>query len=249
MNETRGCMDIQGKNALVTGGAHRLGKAIALALALAGANIAIHYHRSREQAETTLTELRAWGVHAEAIQGDLSVVVEAERVVDQAVAALGGLSILVNSAGIWGKTPLGSVTEARWDELIDTNTRSAFFIAQRAAPYLRQAHGVIINIADVGVLRPWKNYTPYLVSKGGIVTLTEALAKDLAPEVRVNAIAPGPVLLPNDWGVEEHERTAKTVLLGRVGTPEDVAQAALYLASADFVTGVILPVDGGQRLI
>ena len=242
-------MNLQGKPALVTGGAHRLGKAIALALARAGANVAIHYHSSREQAEVTLAELRALGVQAEAIAGDLAVVAEAERVVDEAAAALGGLALLVNSAGIWGKTPLGSVTEARWDELIDTNTRSAFFTAQRAAPFLRQARGAIINIADVGVLRPWKNYTPYLVSKGGIVTLTAALAKDLAPEVRVNAIAPGPVLLPDDWGAEERERTAKTVLLRRVGTAEDVAQAALYLASADYVTGVILPVDGGQRLI
>ena len=152
------------------------------------------------------------------------------------------------NAGIWGKTPLGTVAPERWDELLNTNLRAAFFTAQRAAPALRAAGGAIINIADVGALRPWRNYTPYLVSKGGIVTLTEALAKDLAPEVRVNAVAPGPVLLPDDWTEEQAAKTAKGVLLGRVGTPEDVAGAVVFLAQADYITGVVLPVDGGQRL-
>jgi pteridine reductase len=170
-------------------------------------------------------------------------------VVDEAIARWSRLDLLVNSAGIWGTDPIGSVTEARWAELLDINLRTAFFAAQRAAPALRAAHGAIVNIADVGALRPWRNHTPYLVSKGGLLTLTEALAKDLAPEVRVNAIAPGPVLLPNDWTAEQAERAARSVLLRRLGRAEDVAQAVIYLASADYVTGVILPVDGGQRLI
>ena len=241
-------MDLVKANVLVTGGAHRLGRAIALAFGRAGANVAIHYHSSASEAEATLADLRALGIHAVAIRGNLADVAEAEAVVDAAVAQLGGLGVLVNSAGIWGSTPLGTVTAERWDELIATNLRAAFFTAQRAAPHLRQAHGAVINIADVGVLRPWKNYTPYLVSKGGVVTLTEALAKDLAPEVRVNAIAPGPVLLPNDWDAKKAEETAKTVLLKRLGSAEDIAQAALYLASAEYITGVTLPVDGGQRL-
>jgi NAD(P)-dependent dehydrogenase (short-subunit alcohol dehydrogenase family) len=242
-------MDLKGNAALVTGGAHRVGKAIALALGRAGANVAIHYHRSAAPAEATLAELRALGVEATAIRGDLAVIAEVERVVDEATARWGRLDLLVNSAGIWGATPIGSVTEARWEELLDLNLRSAFFAAQRAAPALRAARGAIVNIADVGALRPWRNHTPYLVSKGGLLTLTEALAKDLAPEVRVNAIAPGPVLLPDDWTSEQAERAARSVLLRRLGRAEDVAQAAVYLASADFVTGVILPVDGGQRLI
>jgi pteridine reductase len=141
------------------------------------------------------------------------------------------------------------VTEARWEELLNTNLRSAFFAAQHAAPALRAARGAIVNIADVGAIRPWRNHTPYLISKGGLLTMTEALAKDLAPEVRVNAIAPGPVLLPDDWTTEQAERSARSVLLGRLGRAEDVAQATVYLACADYVTGVILPVDGGQRLI
>ena len=242
-------MDLKGTVALVTGGAQRLGKAIALALGRAGAKVAIHYHHSAAAAEATVAELRALGVEAFALQGDLAVVAEAERVVDEAAARWGRLDLLVNCAGIWGATPIGSVTEARWEELLNTNLRSAFFASQRAAPALRAARGAIVNIADVGALRPWRNHTPYLVSKGGLLTLTEALAKDLAPEVRVNAIAPGPVLLPDDWNAEQAERAARSVLLRRVGSAEDVAQATVYLASAGYVTGVILPVDGGQRLI
>jgi pteridine reductase len=241
-------MDLNGRAALVTGGAHRLGKAIALALACAGAHVAIHYHRSATQAEATLAELRAMGVEAAAIQGDLTVVAEVEQVVDAALARWGQLDLLVNSAGIWGATPLGSVDAARWAELLDTNLRSAFFAAQRAAPALRAAHGAVVNIADASALRPGRNYTPYLVSKGGLLTLTEALAKELAPEVRVNAVAPGPVLLPDDWTAAQAERAARSVLLRRLGSPEDVAQAVVYLAGAEYVTGVILPVDGGHRL-
>ena len=242
-------MELKGSVALVTGGAHRVGKAIALALGQAGANVVIHYHRSAAPAEETLAELRALGVEASAIRGDLTIVAEVERVVDEAIACWGRLELLVNSAGIWGALPIGSVTEARWEELLNTNLRSAFFAAQHAAPALRAARGAIVNIADVGAIRPWRNHAPYLISKGGLLTMTEALAKDLAPEVRVNAIAPGPVLLPDDWTAEQAERSARSVLLGRLGRAEDVAQAAVYLACADYVTGVILPVDGGQRLI
>jgi pteridine reductase len=242
-------MELTGSMALVTGGAHRIGKGIALALGQAGANVAIHYHRSAVQAEATVAELRALGVEAFAIAGDLAVVAEVERVVDSAIMHWGRLDLLVNSAGIWGATPIGSVTETRWAELLDTNLRSAFFAAQRAAAALRAAHGAIVNIADVGALRPWRNHTPYLVSKGGLLTLTEALAKDLAPDVRVNAVAPGPVLLPDDWTAEQAERAIRSVLLRRLGSAEDVAQAVVYLAQADYVTGVTLPVDGGQRLI
>src|SRR5258706_4065370 len=167
-------MELNGQAALVTGGAHRLGKAIALALAQAGVKVAIHYYRSAAQAEATLAELRATGVEATAIQGDLAVVAEAERVVDAAITHWGRLDLLVNSAGIWGTTPIGSVDEVRWAELLDTNLRSAFFASQRAAPALRAARGAIVNIADVGALRPWRNHTPYLVSKGGLLTMTQA---------------------------------------------------------------------------
>lgn len=242
-------MDLHGRVALVTGGAHRVGRAIVLGLARAGARVVVHYHRSADQAREVQAELSAIGADSRLLAGDLSVVAQAERVVDEAIGCWGQLDLLVNSAGIWGSTPIGTVSEARWDELIDTNLRSAFFTSQRAAPALTAARGAIVNIADVGALRPWRNHAPYLVSKGGLVTLTEALAKDLAPHVRVNAVAPGPVLLPDDWTPEQAERTAATVLLRRLGSPDDVAQAVVYLAQAEYVTGVVLPVDGGDRLM
>jgi pteridine reductase len=241
-------MDLHGTVALVTGGAHRLGRAIALGLGQAGANVVVHYNQSAEQAQLVVYDLELLGVHAIAVGGDLSRVPEVERVVDTAVERWGRLDVLVNNAGIWGSTPLGTVTEQRWSELLDTNLQSAFFAAQRAAPALRTAGGAIVNIADVGALRPWRNHTPYLVSKGGVITLTEALAKDLAPDVRVNAVAPGAVLLPDDWTPEQIERSTRNVPLNRLGRPEDVAHAVVYLAQADYVTGVVLPVDGGRRL-
>lgn len=242
-------MNLHGAGVLVTGGAQRLGRAIALGLGRAGANVMIHYHRSAEQAQAVVAELRALGIEAAAVQGDLARVADAERVADAAIAQWGKLNLLVNNAGIWGRTPLGTVSAEQWDELLATNVRGAFFIAQRAASALRETQGAIVNIADVGALRPWRNYTPYLVSKGAVVTLTETLAKDLAPNVRVNAVAPGPVLLPDHWTAEQAEKTAQSVLLGRVGRPEDIADAVLFLARADYITGVILPVDGGQRLV
>jgi pteridine reductase len=242
-------MDLHGSVALVTGGAHRLGRAIALALGRSGANVVIHYHRSADQARTVVDELIGFGVEATSFSGDLALVADVEQLVDRAIACWGRLNLLVNNAGIWGSTPIGTVTQERWDELIATNTRSAFFAAQRAVPALRAARGAIVNIADVGALRPWRNHTPYLVSKGGVITLTEALAKDLAPEVRVNAIAPGPVLLPDDWTPAQAESAARTVLLRRIGSPDDIAQAVVYLAQAEYVTGVVLPVDGGNRLL
>ncbi len=241
-------MTLHGKAALVTGGARRLGRAIALALGRAGMRVAIHYHASASAAEEVLAELRAAGAAGVAIPGDLNRTADCERVVDEALAQWGGLDLLVNNAGVWGPTPIGSVTEERWDELLNTNLRSMFFVAQRAAAALRASRGSIVNIADVGARRPWRNYTPYLVSKGGVVTLTRALAKDLAPEVRVNAIAPGPVLLPDDWSAEQIAQVERTTLLRRVGSPDDVAGAVLYLAQAGYVTGVILPVDGGYLL-
>lgn len=242
-------MDLHGRAALVTGGARRLGRAIALALGRAGADVTVHYHRSAGPAAEVVGELRGLGVAADAVSGDLADPAAAERVVDAALARWERLDVLVCSAGIWGKTPLGSVTPERWDELHHTNLRGMFFAAQRAAPALRAARGAIVTIADAGALRPWRNYTPYLVSKGGVVTLTEALAKELAPDVRVNAVAPGPVLKPDGWSEARGAPPARRTLLGRWGAPEDVAQAVVYLATADYVTGVVLPVDGGQRLI
>jgi pteridine reductase len=239
---------LKGKRALVTGGARRLGRAIAIELARAGADVAVHYHQSAAEAADTVAELRAAGVIAGAAQGDLADPQACERVVDEAAALLGGLDLLVNSAGIWGPTPVGAATAERWDALVDTNVRSAFLLAQRAAPLLRASRGAIVNITDVGVERPWRSHAAYLASKGALVALTRALALDLAPEVRVNAVAPGTVLLPDGWTAEQSERAARRTLLRRLGRPEDVGQAVVFLAGADYVTGAVLPVDGGGSL-
>ncbi|GAB4108617.1 MAG: pteridine reductase [Roseiflexaceae bacterium] len=225
-----------------------MGRSIALAFARAGADVIIHYHSSVEQAEATLGELRGLGVRAWAFQADLAHTTDAVRLGQQALAQAGRLDVLVNSAGIWGPTPIGEVTEERWEQLFGTNLRGAFFLTQQLAPALREARGAIINIADAGLWRPWRNHTPYLTTKGGVVAMTEALARDLAPEVRVNAIAPGPVLLPDDWNEQQASRASRTVLLQRVGSPDDVGQAAVFLAQADYITGVVLPVDGGAHL-
>lgn len=241
--------DLKGTVVLVTGGAHRLGRAIALGFARAGADVIIHYHRSAAEAEATLAELRGLGVRAAALQADLSDVAQAEHLADAALAQWGRLDGLVNSSGVWGATPIGEATPEQWDQFVNLNLRGAFFLTQRAVPALRAARGAVVNIADAGALRPWRNYTPYLISKGGLLTMTEALAKDLAPEVRVNAVAPGPVLLPDGWGAEQAQRAAKSTLLRRVGSPDDVADAAVFLARADYITGAVLPVDGGNQLL
>lgn len=247
MHEKGAAMELQQKVALVTGGAQRLGRAITLALGAAGMRVVLHYHRSAA-AQATLAELAARGVEARAVGGDLAAVTEAARVVDEAVAQWGRLDLLVCSAGLWERTPLEDATEAQWEQLFAVNVRSVFFMAQRAAPQLRSAHGSIVAIADALIERGWKDYTPYLASKAALAMTIKNLARDLAPDVRVNAVAPGPVLLPDDWSAEQRARAARGTLLGRVGTPEDVAEAVLYLARADYITGVVLPVDGGMRL-
>lgn len=241
-------MDLRDKVVLVTGGAQRLGRAISLAMAAAGANVMIHYNSSAEQAHATIADVQQHGVQADSVQGSLLDVAAAEGVIDATVKRWGRLDVLVCNAGIWGATPLGTTTPERWDELVALNARTPFFMAQRAAPHLRAAGGSLVGIVDTGVFRSWKNYTPYLASKGALATVLQNLAKDLAPDVRVNGVAPGPVLLPEDWSSEQVAKTARTTLLQRVGTAEDVAGAVVYLASADYVTGVLLPVDGGQRV-
>jgi pteridine reductase len=241
-------MKLDSTVALVTGGAHRVGRAIALALAQHGATVIIHYNRSHKQADQTVQELQAYQSAATAIQANLAEVAEAEALIDHAVDHAGRLDLLVCSAGIWGRMPLGSVSVQQWDDLFALNVRSTFFLAQRAAPHLRAAKGSLITITDVGVETTWKNYAPYLASKAALAMLTRNLAHDLAPDVRVNGVAPGPVLLPEDWDDQQREQARRSTLLGRVGSAEDVADAVVYLACARFVSGVIIPVDGGHRL-
>jgi NAD(P)-dependent dehydrogenase (short-subunit alcohol dehydrogenase family) len=241
-------MNLQGKVALVTGGARRLGKAVVLKLAERGARVVIHYHHSVEDAIATAAEVEQLGGEAKIVQGDLSQVDQVDRVVSEAAATWGRLDILVNNAAIFFDTPLDRVTEEQWDYLFDVNLKGAFFCSQRAAAEMRRNDGgVIINFVDTGIYITWKNYTPYLISKAGVEQMTYAMAKELAPDIRVNAVALGPVLLPDGHTTAEGEKFAATTLLQRLGGSDALAEAVLYLIEADFVTGVVLPVDGGQR--
>jgi len=242
-------MDLRGKVALVTGGAVRVGKAIALALASAGADVAITYNSSADAAVVTAQEITALGRRVFTYQADMAQAAAAEAAVAATVAALGRLDVLVNSASLWRRTPWDELDEAAWDQLLDINLKGPFMCAKAAAPHLA-AHGdgAIVNIVDLSAYVPFRNYMPHSAAKAGLVNLTYALAAELAPVVRVNAIAPGPVLPPPDYTPAQIAATGRRTLLGRWGTAEDVAQAVVFLAQAPYITGVVLPVDGGERL-
>ncbi len=242
-------MELAGRRALVTGAGRRLGRAIAVGLARAGCDVALHYRESRVGAEEAAATIRALGRAAALFPADLRDAAAARRLPEQAAAALGGLDVLVNSAGILVQQRLEDVTPSSWDETLDLNLRAYFFVAQGAAPHLRRAHGRIVNLADEAAFEPWPDYVPHSVSKAGVVMLTQGLARALAPEVTVNAVAPGAVLLPEAWDAATRARFARTTPLGRLGSPDDVVQAVHYLlAGGDYVTGTTLIVDGGRLI-
>jgi len=242
-------MDLNGKAALVTGGAVRVGKAIALALAAAGADVVINYHSSADAAIQTVAEIEALGRRALAVKADVSQGSQVQTLVDAAVERLGRLDVLVNSASLWRRTPWAELDEAAWDQLVDIALKGPFLCARAAAPHLT-AHGdgAIVNIVDLSAIIPFRNYLPHSAAKAGLVNLTYSLAMELAPAVRVNAIAPGPVLPPPEYTEQQVQAAARRTLIGRWGTAEDVAQAAVFLTQAPYITGVMLPVDGGERL-
>ena len=243
-------METTGKVALVTGSGVRVGKRIALALAGTGMHVAVHYHSSASPADETVAEIRAFGVEAESFQADLSQTASIRSLIGAIDERWGRLDVLVNSAAIFPRTPWDEIDEATWDRTLDVNLKAPFFTAWNAVPLMRRnGGGKILNIADWAGLRPYKNYLPYVISKGGIVTMTKAMAKELAPEIAVNAIAPGPVMLPEDFDAAAAERIRKGTLLQRLGSPDDIAQSAVYLvAMTDFVTGHVLVVDGGRLI-
>ncbi|HLF28926.1 MAG TPA: SDR family oxidoreductase [Anaerolineae bacterium] len=255
-------MEIRNRIALVTGGAHRVGKAIALALAQAGAHTIITYLSAADEAAQTLREIEALGVQALALPLDQRDTTQIETLLETIGDRFGRLDILVNSAAIMERRLLFDVTPDDWDRTLDTNLRGPFFIAQAAARLMlgqrpeRSAagsddaatHGCIINIADASALHPWPSYIAHTVSKAGLVALTKALALALAPAIRVNAVAPGAVLKPQAWSDAHWRQLAERIPLGRSGAPEDVAEAVLYLIRSDFVTGQLLVLDGGREL-
>jgi pteridine reductase len=241
-------IELAGQRALVTGGAKRVGRSIALALARQGMRLALHYHSSRSDAEKTLEGVRALSADALLLAADLSDRDAARTLVDRAVTALGGLDLLVLSAANFERIALDAVDDAAWDRSLGLNLASQFAIAQRALPALRAARGSIVFITCSSASTPFRNHLPYVVAKGGLKQLMRVLALEAAPDVRVNAVAPGTVLPPESLDPASVERLAQSVPLRRTGVPDDVAEAVVYLASAPFVTGQEIAVDGGRAV-
>jgi pteridine reductase len=244
-------MPLDGKVALITGSARRLGAAMARRLHSAGAQVAIHYRSSSTEADALAGALNAQRPgSAVAVRADLLDVARLPGLVDSVAQAFGRLDILINNASTFYPTPVGEITLAQFDDLIGTNLRAPLFLAQAAAGQLRLREGLIINMVDIHASRPLKRHPVYCSAKAGLVMLTRSLARELAPQVRVNGIAPGPVLWPEgDLDPELKKNIIDRTALKRMGSPEDVARAALYFAAeAPFVTGQILAVDGGRSL-
>ena len=237
---------LRGRVALVTGGAIRVGRAIGLALAREGCSVGVNYHQSRNAAAATVREIRSLGGEAAPIRADLAKASEVKKLVSQTISRFGRLDLLVNNAGIFFRTPLAETTPAQWDRLLDVNLRGSFLCSQAAARVMERAGGRIINIGDVAGVRAWPGYIPYCVSKAGLLMLTKALALALAPRIQVNCVAPGAVLLPDDFPPRLKRRLKRNIPMGREGDPDDVAAAVLFFATApSYITGQVLFVDGG----
>jgi pteridine reductase len=210
--------------------------------------VAVHYARSEKGAREVADEIIAAGGDARTLPGDLTDPATAPRLVEHTAKVLGGFDVLVNSAAVMLRTPVGEVLVEDWDAMFALNLRAPFFLCQAAARAMAERGGVIVNIADLAAFEAWKSYIPHSITKAGIVQMTRSLAHALAPKIRVNAVAPGAVLLPEGWTEEQTEKLIATTPLGRIGTPEDVSQAVMYLICADYVTGETIIVDGGRHV-
>ncbi len=244
-------LPLAGRCVLVTGGAKRLGAAIGRRLHAAGAHVVVHYHQSRPAADALVAELEAARAgSALAVRADLHDVERLPTLIEAALARFGRLDVLVNNASTFYATPVGTITPAQFDDLVGTNLRAPLFLSQAAAAALRESRGLILNMVDIHGRRPLKAHPVYSAAKAGLVMLTKSLARELGPEIRVNGIAPGPVLWPErplDEALKA-EIVAKTALQ-RSGSPEDIARTACFFAAeAPYVTGQVIAVDGGRSL-
>jgi pteridine reductase len=242
---------LQGKTALVTGGARRVGAAIARRLHAAGANLMLHYRDSAADADALAAELNLLRPKsASTVKAELLAPIAPRALVSAALESFGGLDLLVNNASAFFPVALGAIEPSHWEELIGANLRAPLFISQEAAPHLAKSQGAIVNIVDIHAERPLKGYSVYSIAKAGLAALTRSLALELAPQVRVNGVAPGAIAWPADgqFDPDERRRILATTPLGRVGSPEDIAQAVHFLACAPYVTGQILAVDGGRSI-
>ena len=242
---------LAGRTVLITGAAKRIGAALARGFHAAGANVAIHYHRSASEAERLRDELNTSRKNsAIATSANLLDLAQLPDIVERTVAAFGRLDVLINNASSFYPTPVGTISPEQWQDLMGTNLKAPLFLSQAAAPFLKRANGSIINMIDIHAQRPLRNHPVYSTAKAGLAMLTKSLARELGPEIRVNGIAPGPILWP-EGGIDrelEEEIISKTVLKRR-GSPEDIVRTALFLAAeATYVTGQILAVDGGRGI-
>ncbi len=243
-------MEVPGKIALVTGGAHRVGREIAIALAQAGCHLAIHYHNSEKAAKDTASAAKALGVNAAIFRSDLRKLDQIEGLFQLIDSEFGHLDILVNSAAIMNKIAFQKADEEDWHNTIDLNLKAPFFCIQQAAERMQiNGAGAIVNISDLAGLRPWREYPVHSVSKAGLEMLTKVAARAYAPEIRVNAVAPGPVLKPDGMPDARWQEIGDTLPLQRPGNASDVARAVIFLLENDFITGETLVVDGGNRLV
>lgn len=243
-------MKIAGSTAVITGGARRVGRHVAKRLAERGANIVLNYRTSAEEAREAVAEFKALGAGCLAVQADVATRAGVDAILAAAIGEFGSVEILINNASIYYPTPLRELTEEDWDRNIAVNLKGPFLGCWIFGLHMvERGRGKIINVADWAVDRPYVNYVPYFAAKGGIVTLTKAMAKELAPKVHVNAVAPGPILLPEGFTPEMIRAVEAATLVRRIGDPEDIAQTVLYLIEGtDFVTGAVIPVDGGRQV-
>jgi NAD(P)-dependent dehydrogenase (short-subunit alcohol dehydrogenase family) len=243
-------LNLKGRRALVTGAAVRVGRAIALKLAERGADIAVHFNRSGEEAKETADEIRGRGVKAIVVQSDMSRSQQIDSMVKEIESGLGPLDVLVNSASVYDSKLFEDLTEEDWDRNFEINVKAPFLLGRRIGPEMKKrGEGKIVNIVDWATERPYKEYIPYCASKAALVNLTKSMALALSPEVQVNGVAPGPVLLPENFSEKEIEAVKRAVPLKRLGSPEDVAAAVLFLIEGtDFMTGSIMTVDGGRLI-
>jgi pteridine reductase len=241
-------LSLRGKRALVTGAGQRVGQAIAVALGAEGMHVGVHYRESRAGAEETARLITASGGSATLLAADLSSREEARRLVDRAVTELGGLELVVASAASFERVDLADVDDDAWDRSLGLNLASPFALVHRAVPALRASRGSVVFVTCSSATVPMRGYLPYVVSKGALKHLMKTLALELAPEIRVNAVAPGTVMPPPSYDPAAVARLARAIPLARVGTPEDIARAVVYLACSPFVTGHELAVDGGRSV-
>lgn len=244
---------MQNKVVLITGGARRVGAAICRLLHADGADLMVHYRSSATEARALQAELNAVRPDSVAlVQADLLNLANLPAVVHDTVQRFGRLDVLVNNASSFHPTPVGEITEDDWDDLVGTNLKLPLFLSQAAAPHLRKTEGCIVNIADIHAERPMKGYTVYSTAKGGLAALTRSLARELGPEIRVNAVAPGAILWPEDEAWSDalaRQRIVNTTLLKRTGEPDDVARTVRFLVQdAPYITGQIIAVDGGRSI-